>query len=120
MTTTVLIVDDSFVSRVWVETFLHQQHPSWQVLTAGSGAEAIKQAQGTEIDLMILDINMPAMDGFKLGTLLKQQSPKAYITMLSANTKEQTKKKCKDLGFDLVSKPISNEKMRAIVEKFAP
>ena len=117
MATTVLIVDDSFVSRLWVETFLHQQHPHWKVLTAESGADALKKTQGAEIDLMILDINMPGMDGFKLGTMLRQQSPKAYITMLSANIKEQAAEKCEALGFGLVSKPISNEKMRAIVEK---
>ena len=112
---TVLIVDDSFVSRLWVETFLRQQHPTWVVIVAESGPDALKKVEGHTLNLSILDVNMPGMDGFTLGAALRKKYETCYITMLTANVKEETQNKAKQLGFGLVSKPISNEKMKEIL-----
>jgi CheY-like chemotaxis protein len=112
---TVLIVDDSFVSRLWVETFLRQQHPGWIVIVAESGPDALKKIEGHVLNLAILDVNMPGMDGFTLGAVLRKTYESCYITMLTANVKEETQRKANQLGFGIVSKPISNEKMKEIL-----
>ena len=112
---TVLIVDDSFVSRLWVETFLKQQYSNWDVIIAEGGKDALMKTESVQLDLAILDINMPEMDGFTLGAALKKKFPDAYMTMLTANVKEESQRKAASLGFGLVSKPISNEKMKEIL-----
>ena len=70
---TVLIVDDSFVSRLWVETFLKQQYSTWNVIIAEGGKDALMKTESVELDLAILDINMPEMDGFTLGAALRKK-----------------------------------------------
>jgi CheY-like chemotaxis protein len=112
---TVLIVDDSFVSRLWVETFLKQQYSNWNVIIAEGGKDALMKTESVQLDLAILDINMPEMDGFTLGAALKKRFPTAYMTMLTANVKEESQRKAASMGFGLVSKPISNEKMKEIL-----
>ena len=112
---TVLIVDDSFVSRLWVETFLKQQYSNWNVIIAEGGKDALMKTESVQLDLAILDIIMPEMDGFTLGAALKKKFPNAYMTMLTANVKEESQRKAAGLGFGLISKPISNDKMKEIL-----
>ena len=100
---------------MWLETYIKQKYPQWTLIVASGGADALKKTESTEPDLMILDVNMPGMDGFTLATALQAKFPNGYITMLTANVKESTKKRSESLGVDLVGKPISDEKMQAIL-----
>jgi len=61
-----LIVDDSSVMRKIVERSLRQAGLELaQVLEAGNGAEALAVLQGSAVDLILCDINMPVMDGLE-------------------------------------------------------
>jgi two-component system, chemotaxis family, chemotaxis protein CheY len=61
-----LIVDDSSVMRKIVERCLRQAGIDLkQVMEAGNGAEALAVLQGTKVDLILCDINMPVMDGLE-------------------------------------------------------
>ncbi len=61
-----LIVDDSSVMRKIVERSLRQAGIELnQVLEAGNGAEALAVLQGSQVDLILCDINMPVMDGLE-------------------------------------------------------
>jgi two-component system, chemotaxis family, chemotaxis protein CheY len=62
----VLIVDDSSVMRKIVERSLRQAGIDLvQVVEAGNGAEALGALQGSPVDLILCDINMPVMDGLE-------------------------------------------------------
>ena len=68
-----LIVDDSSVMRKIVERSLRQAGIDLvQVLEAGNGAEALGALQGSAVDLILCDINMPVMDGLEFVRQLQQ------------------------------------------------
>jgi len=71
MATTILLVDDSATIRVRVSRILQQG--GYQVITASSGEEAIKKMDHHPVDIAILDIVMPGIDGYQVCELLKAQ-----------------------------------------------
>lgn len=61
----ILVVDDEVDLRNLVQTCLEIMG-GWQVVTAGSGAEALKKAQERHLDAILLDLMMPEMDGLAI------------------------------------------------------
>lgn len=112
---TLLIVDDSRVSRMMIRNFAAEAENSLDFIEAGSGEEALQQVEGAEIDLMTIDLNMPGMDGLTLAEKLKAQFPTAVITLLTANVQEATKRKADDIGVQFLPKPITAEKIAGFV-----
>ena len=111
---TVLIVDDSFVSRLWVETFLKQQYSNWNVIIAEGGKDALMKTESVQLDLAILDINMPEMDGFTLGSEVRLLDRKVPLLFLSAKSMKEDKLKGFDVGADdYITKPFSTKELLA-------
>jgi len=113
---TVLIVDDSRVSRMLIKSVVVDRHPEWTVLESGSGDEALTHAC-EEIDLMIIDFNMPGMDGMVLAEKMKGLYPAAYISMLTANIQESIQKRADSLGIGFEKKPITEDKIANIMSQ---
>jgi two-component system chemotaxis response regulator CheY len=61
---TALIVDDSPTARLRLRTLLEEQ--GFEVVEAGHGLEGLEEARGRALDLMIVDLHMPVMDGFEM------------------------------------------------------
>jgi DNA-binding response OmpR family regulator len=66
---TLLVVDDDPALRESLEELLHQQ--GYRVLTAADGEEALRLVREKRPDLVVLDVVLPAMDGFRVATLVK-------------------------------------------------
>lgn len=113
---TVLIVDDSRVSRMLIKSVVEDRHPDWTILESGNGEEALAHS-GEGIDLMIIDYNMPGMDGMTLAEKLKGIYPSAYISMLTANIQESIRTQAESLGIGFEKKPITEEKIGAIMAR---
>jgi CheY-like chemotaxis protein len=81
---TVLCVDDNPAIRELYEGLLGKN--GYEVITTGSGWQALDvfQAIGSEIDAVILDCEMPEMDGFELAARLKHDNPTLPIVMVSS------------------------------------
>ncbi len=81
---TVLVADDDPAIQELVRLTLESQ--GYQVLTAGSGVEVIRQALTHQPDLIILDILMPEMDGYEVLRLLKttEETSRIPIVILTA------------------------------------
>ena len=108
----VLVVDDSRVSRMMIKAIIADTRPNWEIQEAGSGDEALTLLEDIlHIDLMILDYNMPGMDGLTLGKELKQKHPEAKIHLLTANIQESIRQKANKAGVAFVKKPITEEKI---------
>jgi len=69
MDTLVLLVEDNEVNRYLVRFLL--EHGGFTVVTANNGMEAIEQARARKPDLILMDIQMPVMDGYEATQLLK-------------------------------------------------
>lgn len=110
----ILVVDDEKLIRDVIKEYLSQE--KYNVFEASNGQEAIDIVKKQSIDLIILDIMMPIMDGYKACELIKdiKQVP---IIMLSARNEEQDKLLGFKLGVDdYVSKPFSPKELIARVK----
>jgi PleD family two-component response regulator len=65
-TATVLIVDDSRVSRLVARQYILTLQPGWTVIEAGTGEEALAKAPEAQPQLVLMDVNMPGMGGIRL------------------------------------------------------
>jgi CheY-like chemotaxis protein len=114
---TVLVVDDSSTTRKWTSGIFGSLRPDWKVIEAKSGDNALEKIQGKSIDAMLLDLNMPGMDGFELAEKLSVLFPSGHIAILTANIQEATKKRAAERGIQFLPKPVTEEKLRAFIEQ---
>lgn len=113
---TVLIVDDEFRIRKLVKDFLVQK--GYKIMEAGDGEEALNIFNENEnkINLILLDVMMPKLDGWSVLRQIRQKS-KVPIVMLTARGEEQDELFGFELGVDeYISKPFSPKILVARVE----
>ena len=70
---TILVVDDSRVSRMMTSKFIQSHNASWEVVEAGTGEEAIEKVNAVSPALVIMDINMPGIGGTEAAENTTQQ-----------------------------------------------
>lgn len=111
----ILVVDDEQRMRKLVKDFL--QKNGYEVLEAADGEEAVDVFFGTKgIQLIILDVMMPKMDGFQVAAAIREYS-QVPIVMLTARDSERDELKGFDLGVDeYITKPFSPSILVARVE----
>ena len=110
MTIRVLLVDDeedfvdALAQRLEVRDF--------DVTTALSGADALERTEDTEIDLVILDVQMPGVDGLEVLREIKQRKPLIEVIMLTGHATVQTAIDGMKLGaYDFLLKPTETEEL---------
>jgi YesN/AraC family two-component response regulator len=80
----VLIVDDSADLRMLLSRVIEKRSTGWQVVAqAVDGREAVDAATTQDVDLVLLDIAMPVMDGMEALPLIREAAPDAVVVMLS-------------------------------------
>ena len=101
----ILVVDDESRMRKLVKDFL--QREGYSVLEAGDGMEAVDIFYEQKIDLVILDVMMPRMDGWQTCREIRRDST-VPIIMLTARSEERDELQGFELGVDeYISKPFS-------------
>ena len=101
----ILVVDDESRMRKLVKDFL--QREGYSVLEAGDGMEAMDIFYDQKIDLVILDVMMPRMDGWQTCREIRRDST-VPIIMLTARSEERDELQGFELGVDeYISKPFS-------------
>lgn len=95
---TVLVVDDSITVRKVTEQILSNHH--FNVATAKDGMDALEVLEQTMPDIMLLDIEMPRMDGFELMSVLQERKEYQHlpVIMISSRTGEKHHEKAHALG----------------------
>ncbi len=111
---TVLIVDDEASIRRIAQAYLEQA--GFRVLCAESGPAALGLALAEEPDLVLLDLNLPGMDGMEVAARLRERSD-VFILMLTARSEEADRVAGLRLGADdYMTKPFSPRELVARVE----
>ena len=104
----VLITEDEEVNFFYLKTLLKKTEA--RVLRAKNGKEAvdiIAEYKG-DIDLVLMDINMPVMDGYEAMRIIKAKHPDLPIIAQTAYTMNNDRRKCLKAGFnDYIAKPIN-------------
>ena len=106
----IMVVDDDKNTRLLLKAVLEAEN--YSVLTAGNGAEALALMDSNHIDLVVLDIMMPKMDGYEFTRTLRESNNNLPILMVSAKMLPSDKKHGFMVGTDdYMTKPIDEEEM---------
>lgn len=82
---TVLVVDDHAAIRETVMALVAAEYPRCRVLAAESAEDALTLCRNERLDLVVLDIKLPGMDGFEATRRIKELSPQTVIIMHSSS-----------------------------------
>lgn len=116
----VLIVDDSAVMRQMVQRTLRLSGiPLGEVHEAGNGREALDRLREHWVDLALLDINMPVMDGEEfLGIVRGDEETRALkVIVVSTESSDTRLARLRAHDVEIVHKPFSPEQLRSVVLK---
>ena len=106
----ILVVDDDKNTRMLLKAVLEGEN--YSVLTADNGETALALMDENHIDLVVLDVMMPKMDGYTFTETLRQSNNALPILMVSAKQLPADKKKGFLVGTDdYMTKPIDTEEM---------
>lgn len=116
----VLLVEDNELNRMVAQNTL--QNFRCIVAEAENGEEAIKILKKQTFDVVLMDIQMPELDGIETTKILRQEHQlKIPIIALTANAFKTEIEKCKEAGMnDYVTKPFSEEALLEILNKYSP
>ena len=113
--TTVLLVDDSRISRLLTRAIISRHYPQWQILEAESGEDALTTAQGHDVQFMLVDHLMSGMDGLQAAAMLRDQHPEARLSLLTANIQDTMKERAEAAGFGFMTKPLREDQIVAFL-----
>ena len=106
----ILVVDDDKNTRRLMQAILEDAH--YEVETAENGEDALRVMDGKHIDLVVLDVMMPKMDGYEFTSLLRASNSDLPILMVSAKQLPEDRKQGFLVGTDdYMTKPVDEEEM---------
>ena len=115
----VLLVEDNEINQIIVKDYIEAMNLN--VTIANNGQEAIYYVENNMFDIILMDIQMPVMDGIRASKKIKKISDKNAIPIIamSAATMDKDKKDAKDAGMAAhIPKPIDAEELKQIFLKY--
>ncbi|MEI7796310.1 MAG: response regulator [Methylococcaceae bacterium] len=119
MSKTVLVVDDSRISRMFIRKHISVKHPDWILTEATTGEEAIEAIEREQPDYCTMDINMPGMLGTDAAKEILAKYPDIRLVIFSANVQETYQHQARALGSILISKPVTEASITLALDYFA-
>lgn len=114
MPQTILVIEDEISIQNIVRAYL--ENAGFQVICVENGSEGLERAREINPALIVLDLNLPGMDGVEVAARLRQESD-VYILMLTARTEESDRVAGLRIGADdYLTKPFSPRELVARVE----
>jgi len=104
--TSVLVAEDNIVNQKLMNKFLQNSKLDYEI--AVNGLEAVTKAQNKHFDVILMDCQMPIMDGIEATRRIRQQSSqKVRIIAMTAYASKEDKKHCLEAGMDdVITKPV--------------
>lgn len=123
MTHNILYIEDNPDNTTLVRRALEAR--GYTLLHAPNGTRGVSVAEEQQVDLILLDINLPDIDGYEVARRLRASSKRALSTVpiiaVTANALKGDAQKALDAGCDVyMSKPINIRELWARVEAFVP
>jgi two-component system nitrogen regulation response regulator NtrX len=114
MPKTILIADDELGVRSSLERLL--EFESYRVIQAANGPSALNIVRDRAVDLVLLDIKMPGMDGLEVLSQIHQEHPQLPVVIISGHGTIQTAVEATRLGaFDFIEKPIDADRILLVI-----
>lgn len=117
----VMYVEDHYEDQVFVRRVIEAM--GHELIEVGTGLDSLEAAAKRKPDLILMDINLPGMDGLEVTTKFKEDEDLAQIPIvaLTINKLEQDRALCLAAGCDeYMSKPISVSALRRTIERYNP
>ncbi|GGJ79054.1 hybrid sensor histidine kinase/response regulator [Pseudomonas matsuisoli] len=117
----ILLVEDNTVNQLVAKAMLTRL--GYQVALAGNGREAIAYLEKHDVDLILMDCNMPVMDGYEATRHIRAQErwQALPIIALTANAMPNERQSCEDVGMnDYLAKPFNRDDLRERIETWLP
>ena len=112
----VLIVDDSKLARMAVAKALNTLRPDWTRVEAANADEALALAKQSDVDVTLLDFNMPGRDGLTLAAELRALKPEMPVAVVSANHQTEIVTRAREVGAAFLAKPLTGEALAAFLD----
>ncbi len=114
-TTTILVADDDDnVREVLAEAL---EGPGRRLLKAKNGVEAVQWATGAPVDLVVLDLLMPEMDGVEAYRRIHAARPELPVVIVTGHTESDLMLKVLEIGpFTVLQKPLDIQKFRKVID----
>ncbi len=116
----VLVVEDHPVNRRVAEAFLRRM--GLDVVTARHGAEAVELAARESFDVIVMDCQMPVMDGIEAAARIRANEVgrrRVPILAMTADVHRETPERCRQAGMDdFVSKPIAPKALETVIARW--
>jgi len=115
---TLLIAEDDPINQKVIKNYLNS--PEFELIFADNGSEAIEIIKnGKKVDLVLMDLKMPEIDGFVAGGLIKKFLPKVPIIVQSAYTEEIVRNRIDRKVFnEFITKPIDMKQLYKVLRKY--
>lgn len=109
---TLLIVDDSRVSRIMIRTLVAARRPHWTIQECETGDEALDHLAHGVPDYVTMDINMPGTIGTDVAERILQAYPQVRMAVFSANVQAAHQARAAAMGACFVPKPVSDKSVQ--------
>jgi signal transduction histidine kinase/CheY-like chemotaxis protein len=116
----VLVVEDNLVNQRLAQRILEKEGHT--VVLAGNGREALQLLANQPFDLILMDVQMPVMDGFEATRVIRKQESDGHITIIATTAHAMTgdRERCLAAGMDgYISKPIHPNELINLVAQYA-
>ncbi|WP_041941545.1 response regulator [Waddlia chondrophila] len=118
----ILIAEDYFINQEVTQAILELME--FTVDIAENGREALEMYESNAYDAILMDVQMPEMDGFQTTAEIRKKEKNGKripIIALTANAMSGDREKCLNAGMDdYLSKPIEASKLEEILKKYIP
>ncbi|MFJ3481777.1 ATP-binding protein [Pseudomonas sp. NPDC090202] len=117
----ILLVEDNPVNQLVAKGMLGKL--GCEVVVSGHGGEALQQLERGHFDLVLMDCNMPVMDGYEATRRIRQSGkwPDLPIIALTANAMPEEREHCKSAGMsDYLAKPFHREELVNLLDQWIP
>jgi len=117
----ILLVEDNPVNQLVAKGMLAKL--GCQVHLATQGVEALECLEQADFDMVLMDCNMPVMDGYEASRRIRQSGrwPELPIVALTANAMPEERERCRAAGMnDYLAKPFRREELLALIDHWVP
>ena len=115
---TLLIVDDSKVSRMMISRIIRIKRPDWILIEAENGDKALEASKENDIDFYSIDFNMPGIDGLEVIRQLQHKLPDSKMVLMTANIQDSIKEEANKLGATCIHKPVTEDSIGQMLDYF--
>lgn len=111
----VLVVDDSKLARMVMASAFRRVRPEWTLVEASNAEEAITAVSAGEVDIALIDFNMPDTDGLELIARINKTHPGIPVAVVSANVQDEIIGRARELNAGFIPKPLTDDLLAAFL-----